>query len=488
MMTPAQWVIVGLVAALFVPLAAAVAISTALALRRALLAEIAAVDAGQYTAETGYERFVERSARIRRSMHNGATAVSVVAYLFSFWIPLILVFIAPGLVLRFAPFPGIPFFPTGFVMTALLLTITLSLYDLLSGLMVEPRAGIRLGGPAFTRAVAFRRFFSRLLFIYLPPLVVVEAVGLFVRVPAIPFTSPGVDLVILALGAAVFFVRQLLLRWPVRSAPIEQSTWVAVAPRAREWARLAEVEIEEVRVRYLTGRQVGDGAVRGWRHPSLSLSDRFLANSDWRQQDALVAQLLGMARQRRSRPLAGIIQPAIEALCIAFIVGTGLALVPLSGLLIQNTPLFLAVLVSMLILGPAALVYFIYSILRRHVFGRTTWRKQTLAADRFAVELTGDPLALGIALHTLAQLNAAPRWLRAANDALMADRIAALNVLLDRPGPSAPWARQPVPAIVALASGPQALTAPLDQAPLPAPVPVVPWGVAPAGEGGEHER
>lgn len=475
-MTLSQWVTVGIVAAVFIPLACAVAVISMLKRRRTLLVEITAVQAGQYSAEVGYERFMERSARIRQYMLNGATSVSVIAYIASFWVPFILVFVAPGLVTRFAPFPGIPVFPTGFVMVALLGAITISLYDLLSGLVVERPAGARLGGPVFTRSAAFGRFFKRLLLIYLPPLVVVEALGVFVHTPATLFMSPSLDLAILALGVAFFFAVRLL-PWLAPSAPLEQSAWVALASRTRDWARLASVDLEDVRVRYAARLRLADGAVRGWKRPTLYLSDLFLANSDWRQQDALVAQLLGMARQRASAPLAAVAGPAIDAVCIAFIVGSGLVNGLLGFFLLQNLRLLLIVAVSTLILLPVASIYLIYSTLRRRVFGRTTWRKQTLASDRFAMDLTGDPLALAIALHTVTHLSTAPRWLRATNDALMADRFAIIEQVLNRPGPRAPWANQPVPSIVAVAGGSFALTIPLTRASSPAPVPAATYPV-----------
>lgn len=484
-MMPSQWITLAAIAVIFVPTACIVAALAARARRRALRAEIAAVRANRYDGAVARERFAQQSWSIRRSMLRSASVVGAVGYLSSFFLPLTLVFVAPTLIIQFAPWPGIPVFPTGIVTVVLLSVVVISLYDLLSGLLVEPQAAVALGDPPFTAGRAFARCARRLLLLYLPPLAVIEAVGLFAPALGRVFTLPGADLGFLALGAVVsgaFAARA----WLTPSAPLEQTAWAALAPRVREWARLAGVDLRDVRVRFAARLRIADGAVRGRRHPTLYVSDLFLANSDWRQQDALVTQLLGLARERTSKPLASLVSPALVVLCLVVIFGSGLLIGPLGwvpGRLLLVSPILLvAVEIGVAIVVTAAFIYLVYSLFRYRVFGRTTARAHILAADRFSVSLTGDPLALAIALHTLARLHTAPRLrLSLTGDALTADRFAAIERMLSLPGPRASWADQPVPAIVTVATGPHAFTVPLDQAPPPVPVPVAPRGETPPG-------
>lgn len=81
--------------------------------------------------------------------------------------------------------------------------------------------------------------------------------------------------------------------------------------------------------------------------------------------------------------------------------------------------------------------------------------------------LTGDPLALMVALHTVGALRG--------NTAEMAKRISRLDALLKQPGPRAPWADAPVPSAIPLVVGGRTLTAPLDSAPTPFDVPIAPY-------------
>lgn len=472
-MARGEWLAVLVAGAIFLPLACGVAVYLSLRLRRALHAEITAMRSAVIPPQVARDRFLLQAARTRRTMVHLSMAVGCAAYLFADWWPLLLVLIAPEFVLHIGPLPTIPMLPGGMMMVLALSGVTFFTFDLLSGLLIEPPYEHAFGGPTMTPARSVRRSSFRLLALYLPLLAIVVVVTLAVQQPDALVQFPRPEIALVVIGAGVFSGRWLRARLaPAR--PMEQTDWVALAPRIREWARLAGVELGAVCVHTGGWLGIADGVVRGARHPVLSLSERFLANTDWRQQDALAAHLLGTACERAKRPAVALAWPVVEAACLVVIVGNGLLLTQgwLEWLVgFRWAPL---ALVGVLALLPVAFLVLAYSVLRHRLLGPTVRWRQTLAADRFAVQLTGDPLALAVALHTLAALSRGPVASffagLARSHALSLERFEQLNRLLRQPGARS-WAAAPVPAIAAVQAILPDLTIALDRAPAPEPVP-----------------
>src|SRR5579872_1096219 len=88
------------------------------------------------------------------------------------------------------------------------------------------------------------------------------------------------------------------LKWIARVEPLEQTSWAALEPRIRQFAERIGVEIGSVRVQSMTRVGSAVALVYGFRRPTLLLSDIFLKNTDWRQQDALIAILLVLIKRR----------------------------------------------------------------------------------------------------------------------------------------------------------------------------------------------
>lgn len=201
----------------------------------------------------------------------------------------------------------------------------------------------------------------------------------------------------------------------------------------------------------------------------------------------MAAHLMGKARERAKRPTA-VAWKVVEAACLVVIAGTGLLFTQgWLGWLIGFSWAAL-VLVGVLVLLPIAFLVLAYSVLRHSLFGGTARWQQTLAADHFAVHLTGDPLALAVAWHTLAALSHGPMAAffagLARSNALAQERFEQLNRLLTQPGARS-WVATPVPAIAAVQAGLPDQTIALDQAPAPAPVPAAVESAARGEAGGQ---
>src|SRR5579884_1281072 len=100
---------------------------------------------------------------------------------------------------------------------------------------------------------------------------------------------------------------------------------------------------------------------------------------------------------------------------------------------------------------------------------RRRWAE--LECDRFSAELTGDPLAMSVALLTIETLTGARRDWWGVTHPSTERRLRLLGRLLSGDGPRAPCWRRKVPAGIRASSGGHALTVPLDQAPPPPPLP-----------------
>lgn len=125
-----------------------------------------------------------------------------------------------------------------------------------------------------------------------------------------------------------------------------------------------------------------------------------------------------------------------------------------------------APIIALLIL-PVLLIYFVFQA----IFLRIRFTRQYMAVYRYAVELTGDPLAMLVSTATLNILAA----VSAKTPTSLQKQMNALEQLLQQPGPRAPWADRPVPAITTFKSGVYQLTIPLVQSPPPEPISGVPY-------------
>ncbi len=482
-----EWLVIVVVAAGFAPLACGVAVYLALGLRRALYAEISAIRSGAIPLEVARGRFLLQAARTRHTMVRLSLVVGGVAYFFPGSVPLLLAIIAPEFLLRIGPMREIPFLPTGIMLILGLSAVTFFTFVLLGGLLIDPPYAQAFGEPTTTPARAVRNACLLLLGLYTPFFAIIGIVTLVVQQPDALVQFPWPEVALVAIGAGVLF-GGWLRAWLAPSRPMEQTDWVALAPRIREWARLAGVQVGAVRVHAGGWLGISDGVVRGRRRPVLSLSERFLANSDWRQQDALVAHLLGLARERAKRPAVALAWTVVEVICLVVIAGDRLVFTQgwLEWLIGFNwAPLALA---GDLVVLPVAFLVFAYSVLRHRLFGRTGWWQQTLAADHFAVQLTGDPLALAVTLHTLYALRRGPVVAffdgLARNPTLTLERFGQLNQLLSQPGGRS-WPTEPVPAIAAVRASLPDQTIALERAPAPAPVPVAAMAAASRASGGQ---
>lgn len=246
--------------------------------------------------------------------------------------------------------------------------------------------------------------------------------------------------------------------WLLRPVPIAQTEWAALEPRVRHWEQLAGVRLAGIGV-FHDGTNVASPLIAGIIHPTLLLSTSFLRNAEWRQNDALVNFLLGQIRLHSLIPIAT---------CRA--IGSALlACVLVYAYTIPDTPnisLFLLVLPIL-----ALIAWFFIMYLAQHIHWRAVF-----ACDSFSTDLTGDPLAMGCAIRTLAVLRDVPLYHQGTYFPAVQKRLDILMARWQAGNGLAPWAREAVPAIgpPLMNNGDGALTVPL--APdLPPPLPPAPW-------------
>jgi hypothetical protein len=220
---------------------------------------------------------------------------------------------------------------------------------------------------------------------------------------------------------------------------------------ARQLAERLEIEIGDINVHTIMRVGSARALVYGLRRPTLLLSDILLKNTDWRQQDALIALMLHHVKKRAFlvNMLFGL---AMTALFWIFIVAFSALIASVDAPVAHSTA------------QTALLNVYIYSILL--VFLLFFYIDRQTSPYRFAMDLTGDPLAVLAAVYTSGLLMSTPpsryTW--------QSKRMKQLVKLARQPGPRAPWANRPVPSIAPLDADAPTLTIPLEQAPLPEPV------------------
>jgi len=276
-------------------------------------------------------------------------------------------------------------------------------------------------------------------------------------------------LILLIVGWAIAWSNRLRLLYP--TTPLAQTAWAPVATRAEGWARLAGVSLGGVQMAQSGAFGFADGNITGVFSRTIYLSDRFLQATDWRQQDALIAYLLGLDTRRRRLYLFSYGSSALILIFYAVIVFFPDSL---SAASIAFIPIFFLVIMALRIFRLSGSVY---SLTRRYML--------LSDADRLGAELTGDPMAAIAMLTTASALTTQdPTMATVAGATLpprmtlltlgVGQRVAALDALMRRAGPRAPWAYQPVPSAAPVMLGPFTLTTPLQpgQANAPAPTPV----------------
>lgn len=434
--------------------AALIVISALLSLgRRATFQrELAAVRSGKYLAWQGYARYrnsARRAVRARTSI---------------FLVVLIIILVA-SLVL-----PQTSFGVSGFL--ALITTsanIALLLVCFLTGLVLAlvissilvavladaPAYRVLHGGTLRTRDLVTRRL----------------KVHASVRIPlmlwcdgcAVLFAVGVSWWVCLALAFAMYATANVvalrllvpLQRWLYPHVPLEQSRWAALAPRVEAWAQLAGLPVPHVYVRSGPVEGFGNSAALGGSPGMLLLTDEFLANSEWRQQDALLCWLL-VAREPLMRQAARI---------VAFGICTMLVMVGLIAAVALSFSSPTGDLASSLVLTFLPILVVIALLVVLSTFARRINRraKQILrAADRRAAELTGDPWAVMAMLATMDTLCLGIPAISGYALGPVPPRLAELEALTHAPGPRAPWAYQPVPSLQPVLASAYPITVPLN--------------------------
>ncbi len=313
-------------------------------------------------------------------------------------------------------------------------------------------------------------FRLRTVLLSLPPLVLVESIAVLWLLN-LPVWLLGIFVPLLLAVTLMSWSRRY--RWLFRSRPIEETEWSALSPRIQAWARLAKFPYHKTRVTASQTIGVRDGNVGGLFHRTLYISDTLLRNTDWRQQDAFVAYLFAWNRRRR--------------LMLTFSLGASLGF--LSAALVG-----LVVISSLEVVAPAAaaigaigLVALVALLLLVRVLTFVRFyqgnNRLPFYCDRSAADLTGDPMAVMVLLHTINQITggslgvANPYYMRSGNTLLL-QRMGQLDGFMRQPWPRAPWAYLPVPAMAPVYLGPMLLTIPY-QPSAPAPVPSGRYPVSP---------
>ncbi len=342
------------------------------------------------------------------------------------------------------------------------------LYTLLLDRLINPWFRAQIRGLPRLPAELLRSRAKGLTFQYAQPLLFIEALGLcyWLGLPAARWVLPP----------AAALLRGLMIYWGapihrrlVRAVPIAQTPWAALEPRIRAWAARAGVQVQAIDI-----QQTGIASVAhdGRRGSVLFLNARFLEPTDWRQQDAIVGHELGHLRlgQRRLTALIEMGKVGLQAaLCVALNLAAPPAwLASVARFMAQTSDLGTQLVeADLLLLGLCLLALGISSI---SYLGRRRRHRIELACDRFSAELTGDPLAMMVALNTIKTLLAISPQQRSKTHPTIEQRIAALTAYMREQRPAAPWARTRVPSKIPFILKQMHFTVPLDQAPPPAPV------------------
>lgn len=255
-----------------------------------------------------------------------------------------------------------------------------------------------------------------------------------------------------------------VIRWIFPCTPIERTRHAALAGRITQWAIRAGVRVKNIEV----CEDQGGGsmaAALGFGRPTAFFGDTLLAAMDWRQQDALIAVLLGVVRTRRGTRINKVLYALVEASMLAAFFWLLADMETQWNANVPGLAPWYPVIVAVTVV--AATRYAVWRALGGYTFARYTRR-----ADAFGADLTGERIATMVALHSIGVLTG--------QQARMSGRIAALDRLRQRPGPRAPWAALPVPSSVPFVLRGETLTVSLGEATPPQPVPEGPHALSQA--------
>jgi hypothetical protein len=411
--------------------------------------ELSAIKAQQYLSIVGYQRLCQMTERTSLLITLAALFIGIAGTLLALFY-----LFTPALLSRSS-------FATGLLFCFFIapnLIIPRLLYDLLGvfwvdapalatfhGSSIEPMQALLLGlkssviGPLPNE----RRFKigpspSLLMLLFL------EALGLLYS-----FHLPSL-LWLIALAAACWSIcyplgaRYIIAR-TTQTISIEQSPWAALVHHVDEWARTAGIKLQDIRIHTMIRIGCSDGIIWGVFRPMLLLNNVFLAQSDWRQQEALLAWLIGLLHRRVSITYLWLNN--------SLLVITWTLLATMVALLASlSTPRPLPI--ALIALAAFTIIYSIMILIARRKI-----QHDYVAADLFAINQTSDPLALIIALHTIHTLNTRSSQLAP----LMVKRIMALYQLLQRPDSPDHWTHDPVPSLLPFSLADKLLTTPLHQ-------------------------
>jgi len=405
---------------------------------------LVAARAGNYTLLTGYARFLRVSRNISRLL----LTLQIVIWLAT----LLVVFFAT---VEFSA-------PFGLSICCIGAGVALSLLTnwMVYGLVIDRRALADILGISVSVGEMMWQRLKQGLFGYLFPFLVIEGVGVFIlfNVSFLGTTlllAVFVALFLKGLGSAIFGDR--VVRWVYAATPIQETQWTDLEPRIRQWAEVVGVKLHSIYLLRETRFNSHGIVVAGLRQPSLFLSDMFLNNADWRQQDALVVVTLILLAKQTLR-YAWLLR-LCTALFVILLVSLGVYVITYADINGGLVFIALALLIALLICRRVLQRWFIALYYE---------------ADFQAASITGDPLALLVALNTLAKLN--PR-----TASLSVKRVRLLERMMEQTGPRASWANTPVPSFVPVARALQSFTVPIDQASSLAPVPSGPYPIAEGG-------
>lgn len=210
---------------------------------------------------------------------------------------------------------------------------------------------------------------------------------------------------------------------------------------------------------------------RAW-HPRrrvLILNETFLRHTEWRQQDAMVATLLCQVRLAQSQHLL--------LRCVLSVPVFWISMACLPFLQIWLFPI-----TAPFTLVPELIFFLILMAISGNL--RSFPPQAIFTLDRLSAFLTGDPLAVMVAMKLRDALSGQPevkpsdpsRQKRQRTPPSTDQRMLKLAEVMRQEWPRAPQTGDPVPAIITVYAGPHLITAPFDQATSALPVPASPYG------------
>ncbi|MBV9232349.1 MAG: hypothetical protein JOZ18_23780 [Chloroflexi bacterium] len=280
------------------------------------------------------------------------------------------------------------------------------------------------------------------------------------------FTSSGslfdVLLLLLALCLCSAMVIGVVFDAPLyafthKLQPIAQTQWATLAPRIAAWAHLAGVEFSSIQIQQAMPDTI-DMNISGLGKPMLIISEFFLRHSEWRQQDALVSMLIGLAKRKVN------LHTFLDNLISVIIVVAYVLVLPFTKL--SSTDV-LALAITFL--SPLLLLIVAYILMSTiSAYSRRLQTRDYIEADRMASFLTGDPVAVMVVLNLIYALSGVTMNQQD-------ERMRNLDELARQPWPRAPQAALPVPAVCEVSYDSHLLTASMDGATTPGPVPTAPY-------------